>query len=447
MKYPLQTTHKTNFLIKKKQLIQMFLLIVAFQVSAGGKNQQNFNDSLIKQLNYSPEFVKPSLNALRNDIIFTSGFEPVPVILSFNADPEIIGNGGSTNLTWTLVNNATMCVKSGNWSGMAAFTNGIHSETISNITTSSTYQLQCSNSFGDSQLVSVTVDPVPAFCINQPPILVGDEDRSIVANGTIDGDTYNGRYTGFQAQTFTPDWPGFYGDTIQLTLTANKYISALFTTNFYYDRSHLQFIEPSNFEGTPPTNQTISISECPGDFTVHLNQPQCLSTTSQIRWSTGFITGPGLFCKLATNSRYYLNIVHSDSSENNNYSTSDCNSSSCGILATQVLEASTKNIPPVISEITIPAFLENTPSEVVNFTIADLETIGHDLIVTGVSSNESIVMNTNIIFTGNGSNRSVQIIPNTNANTQSANVTITITVSDGLNFTPEEVSLTIIAVD
>ncbi len=84
----------------------------------------------------------------------------------------------------------------------------------------------------------------------------------------------------------------------------------------------------------------MTISECPGDFNDHLNQPACTvndSNFTTIRWTTKTnpVGPPGFFCELEKNTTYFMNIVHSDNSENNNYETSGCQDSSCGVLASQ----------------------------------------------------------------------------------------------------------------
>jgi hypothetical protein len=84
-------------------------------------------------------------------------------------------------------------------------------------------------------------------------------------------------------------------------------------------------------------NTTITISECPGDFNVHLNQARCKSSgtaTGPLYWSDMSDANPQLYCKIERNKIYYLNIVHSNDSPD--YQSSGCvlypNINFCGIL-------------------------------------------------------------------------------------------------------------------
>ncbi len=80
---------------------------------------------------------------------------PVPPSINFNASPNTILQGGSSNLSWT-VTDATTCTASNGWSGSKNSSGG--SESVSpNVTT--TYTLTCSGPGGSSnQSVTVTVN-------------------------------------------------------------------------------------------------------------------------------------------------------------------------------------------------------------------------------------------------------------------------------------------------
>lgn len=86
------------------------------------------------------------------------------------------------------------------------------------------------------------------------------------------------------------------------------------------------------------------------------------------------------------------------------------------------------NDPPTISAISNQSTSENTPTGAIAFTIDDPDNGVGTLIVTGVSSNTTLVTNDNISFGGGGANRTVTITPQPG---QSGTTTITITVSDG----------------
>jgi hypothetical protein len=110
---------------------------------------------------------------------------------------------------------------------------------------------------------------------------------------------------------------------------------------------------------------------------------------------------------------------------------------------------SVSNAPPTINFTSIPAFSEGGSSNVINFTVSDLNMDDSLIVVTATSSDTSIIPNspTNIIIGGSGTNRTIQVIPTTNANTQVNPVTITIQADDGINPTTKPVSVTITPVN
>ena len=429
-----------NFITKKYRVIYFkgirllmlsILLILTFQLFATSKlHVETQKDNLSWKIGIDSELINAGLNRIGNDVIFISGFEPVPIILAFTANPTIINAGDSTALTWELSNNATECIKSGDWSGTAAFTNGIHGETISNIMVDSTYQLQCSNNFGESRLISVQVSVINSGqppiltlsanpttvnsggsstitwtlandattctksgdwtgvftgsavtngshsllvenitsnstfnlvcvnstgsspsrtatvlvnngspnCANQPPILNGDEDFTIKLipgvpfgqpGSPSDPATYDGTYDDIAPGS---GWPGILGTASFFNLTSNKYIAMQFVTDNTNAIARLVFTVPGNGQGPPSTATTVAISECPGDFTTHLNQSRCLrvgGAVPNLRWSQNPNTNALTHCILEKNKTYYLNIVHSNSIADG-YSTTGCTSTNCG---------------------------------------------------------------------------------------------------------------------
>ena len=266
-----------------------------------------------------------------------------PNLSQLTANPTSVLSGGSSTISWTLSGQATSCTKTGDWSGTfvgSDVTDGTHSAVVSNIVTSSTYRLQCSNSTGSSALLSTGVTVTSsANCTSQPPILNGAEDTTILANNTPNAGTYDGTFQGFQNNGgATGDWPGSWGESISLSLTTGRYISASFTTNNLNQSGRFQFSTPGNLQG-PASAGAIAISECPGDFATHLNLPKCqklVGPSGSFKWSTDPSADPNSYCKLEKNTPYYLNIVHSITPEA--YTTSACTSSYCGILAVQVEE-------------------------------------------------------------------------------------------------------------
>ena len=198
--------------------------------------------------------------------------------------------------------------------------------------------LECSKSNNTTKNVTVNLDSGIFDCSNFPPILGGAEDRTILANGTSSPLIYDGNFSSFQQIQNPPPWPGHYGDTISLSLNSNKYISARFNSGTSQDHGKFILETPSNYEGPIPGSVTTTISHCPGSFSEAIGgQERCVArggTIPSLFWSNDQDADTRLFCILQPNTTYYLNIVHSNTVDNN-YSTSGCSAAYCGILAGQ----------------------------------------------------------------------------------------------------------------
>lgn len=88
------------------------------------------------------------------------------------------------------------------------------------------------------------------------------------------------------------------------------------------------------------------------------------------------------------------------------------------------------NDTPTITTIPTQNILEDTATAVLNFNVADEETVSHLLDVTATSSDINKIPVGNITLGTNGNSRTVRVVPTVNAN---GNVTITLRVSDGQN--------------
>lgn len=86
------------------------------------------------------------------------------------------------------------------------------------------------------------------------------------------------------------------------------------------------------------------------------------------------------------------------------------------------------NTPPVISAIANQSTTQDVAIVAIPFTIGDQETPAANLVVSGKSSNLTLIPNANITFGGSGSSRNVTITP---AAGKGGTANITITVSDG----------------
>jgi hypothetical protein len=86
------------------------------------------------------------------------------------------------------------------------------------------------------------------------------------------------------------------------------------------------------------------------------------------------------------------------------------------------------NTVPSISSIANQTITAGTSTGPLSFTVGDLETSAGSLMVTGSSSNPTLVPSSGIIFGGSGSSRTITVTP---AGGQTGTATITVTVSDG----------------
>jgi hypothetical protein len=100
------------------------------------------------------------------------------------------------------------------------------------------------------------------------------------------------------------------------------------------------------------------------------------------------------------------------------------------------------NTPPTISSIADLSTAQNTATAPIAFTVGDGQTAAGSLIVSGSSSNPTLVPNANIVFGGSGANRTVTITPAAN---QTGPATITVTVSDGASTATDTFVLTVTA--
>ncbi len=94
---------------------------------------------------------------------------------------------------------------------------------------------------------------------------------------------------------------------------------------------------------------------------------------------------------------------------------------------TFVLTVRPVNDPPTISSLSNRTVNEDTPTGNISFTISDPETAAGNLILTGTSSNKTLVPDNQIVFGGSGGNRTVNVIP---ASNESGTTVITLSVRD-----------------
>jgi hypothetical protein len=102
------------------------------------------------------------------------------------------------------------------------------------------------------------------------------------------------------------------------------------------------------------------------------------------------------------------------------------------------------NTPPTISAIGGQTVTEDAPTGNLAFTVGDAETAPASLVVSGGSSNTTLVPAANIVLGGTGGNRTVTVTPAPN---QNGSATVTLTVSDGQLSTSTSFLLTVTPVN
>jgi hypothetical protein len=111
----------------------------------------------------------------------------------------------------------------------------------------------------------------------------------------------------------------------------------------------------------------------------------------------------------------------------------------CDVGAVNIAVAAV-NDAPSLSGIADSTTDEDTSTGDINFTVSDVDTAVGGLMVTGNSSNTTLLPNSNITFGGSGANRTVNVTP---AVDRSGTTEITLTVSDGILEATEAFLLTV----
>lgn len=130
----------------------------------------------------------------------------------------------------------------------------------------------------------------------------------------------------------------------------------------------------------------------------------------------------------ATVQYTYDTLNHLIKVERNNGTVIEYTYDEAGNRLNKTITFDVNNNSPEISDIDDQFTCENTPTNAISFTIGDSETPAEDLILTGASSNATLIPNSSIVFGGSGANRIVTIIP---ASGETGAAIISIAVSDG----------------
>ena len=340
-------------------LVFCFITILGSgSVNANELKLTGVNNTVVLQLNNARdvEFERSDQNVLAtlqitsevlSDAVVNGVVNPVVTI---SASPLSVITGGSSTVSWSVINNPVTCDFIGNWPGGGGV--GVlpsnfpaSSFVLSNITSDLSLSVLCDNAaVGDSgiQSVQITIAPSTWASCSAPfeSILGNNEDRTIRANSTALGDLTNGTLLEFYNSAINPNLP--LSDIINvpfgLSLTKDQYIAGQFSSGSDNLQARFQFSLPTAIEGPVATHFTAVISECPGDFNIIFTQSTCKieGVASSLFWSTNPVSDPSIYCMLDKNKTYYLNMVHALEG-GNEYQTSSCTSSYCGIIGTPKL--------------------------------------------------------------------------------------------------------------
>jgi autotransporter-associated beta strand protein len=225
--------------------------------------------------------------------------------------------------------------------------------------------------------------------------------------------------------------------TVTVTPAANQYGTALISLHVtdgtaIIDGSFTVVVIPPN---TPPTISTVA------DQTVNEDMP-----SAALAFTIGdAYTSAQLLSLTASSANLSLvplsNIVFGGSGANRTVTVTPAlnQSGSATIILTVsdgsltastpfLFSVSAVNDVPTISAMADQSVAVDTELTAIPFTVGDVETPAAALVVTGNSSNQTLVPNANVVIGGSAENRTVTVTP---ASGQTGTATITLSVSDG----------------
>lgn len=232
----------------------------------------------------------------------------------FNNSTTVTPPGDAT-VTWSSTD-TTSCTASSTptiagWNGSVATTNG---STTINVTENTQLTLTCNT---DSENFSIT------YSNNS------DCSTSVYPPGlTIDNMTYGSINDGF---AFGEDT-----DTDVLIDIQNSHFASVsgFSLAFPNFRRRMDFV-------TPPTTHkkaiqsTVSISECPGDFSGTAVCSKVMESFRSMSFSTNASDNPLLYCILDPAKTYYMNVINSPAPYTESPRCQDLSDSRCAVFYTE----------------------------------------------------------------------------------------------------------------
>lgn len=114
-----------------------------------------------------------------------------------------------------------------------------------------------------------------------------------------------------------------------------------------------------------------------------------------------------------------------------------------GLLTAQrvfVLTVNAQNLPPTISAIAPQTISQDQSTAAIPFTIGDPEALIHQLNVSTISNNQTLLPSDGIVITGTGTERFITLSP---ASGQSGSAFVTVTVNDGASVAFAQFTLTV----
>jgi VCBS repeat-containing protein len=166
---------------------------------------------------------------------------------------------------------------------------------------------------------------------------------------------------------------------------------------------------------------TVDDEESGGDLTITLTS----GNTSLLKNDNIVLSG-------SDNNRSFVATPEADQSGSAKItvSVSDGNSTTTAYVDLTVLPV---NDAPVVTPPSEQSINEDMSTDILYFTLSDIDNDVEDITMTGQSSDESIVPSSGIVINGNGEERTVQVTPNQDAN---GTVQITLIGDDGETVNP-----------
>jgi hypothetical protein len=222
-----------------------------------------------------------------------------------------------------------------------------------------------------------------------------------------------------------------YNETLTVSRQANLSIAALFLRQSDTARLSARSVDSGKTASPqddplarvlPGAMNKLSFTTASSDPLLGVLQPNS-NLTALFNFSIITINGQGLPPGLSLSSNGLISGLPTASG---NYAFTIKATDADGMAGVQTF-AILVNTAPTISDIADQTIFSSAPTSALAFTVSDPETPVTSLTVSGTSSNQTLIPNSNIVFGGADTNRTVTITPAAN---QIGSATITVTVTD-----------------